>query len=315
MAMDLPKLDSLTKTWHTEPYPSISPTRPELSAKGKNVIVTGGGTGIGRAIAVAFAQAGAKSVSILGRRVDKLKEGAEAISKEATTKETKVLYEKADLSDRSQVDAALKSITDQVGKIDILVSNAGFLPTPGKLLDYDPAFLMRGFELNVLTTLNILQAFVPLAGPEPVVINTSTAIAHFRPVTGAGGYGISKAANLKLVDYFAWENPQIHVVNLQPGFVPTDLNGHPDEATDVGKFLCPLVTATHASRDHEKLMMAFCILAELPGQFAVWLASPEAKFLKSKFVWSNWDVPEMLEKAEEIKTTKLLDWKLEGIAM
>lgn len=306
MAVDLPSLDSLTKTWHTEPYPAISPTRPELSAKGKNVIVTGGGTGIGRAIAVAYAQAGAKSVSILGRRIDKLKEGAEVISKEAT-KETKVLCEKADLSDRSQVDAALKSITDQVGKIDILVSNAGFLPTPGMLLNYDPALLMQGFELNVLTTLNILQAFVPLAGPEPIVINVSTAIAHFRPVPGSGGYGVSKAANLKMVDYFAWENPQIHVVNLQPGYVPTDLNGHPAEATDVGKFL-PL----RCIEGSWKLTVS---LAELPGAFAVWLASPEAKFLKSKFVWSNWDVPEMLEKAEEIKTTKLLDWKLEGIAM
>ncbi|KIW18372.1 hypothetical protein PV08_02660 [Exophiala spinifera] len=284
---DLPEFKSLTKKFHTHPYPAISPTRPELSAKGKNVIVTGGGTGIGLGIAVAYAQAGAKSVAILGRRIDKLKEGAEVISKEAT-KDTKVIFGKADLSDRSQVDAALKSITDQFGKIDILVSNAGYLPTTGVLLDYDPALLMRGFELNVLTTLNILQAFVPLAGADPIVINVSTAMAHFRPVKGAGGYTITKAANLKLVDSFAWENPQIHVVNLQPGWVPTELNGYQKEATDV---------------------------AELPGQFAVWLASPEAKFLKSKFVWANWDVHELLEKAEEIKTTKLLDWKLEGVAM
>lgn len=70
-----PKPTSFTKTWHSTPYPLISPTRPALTAKNKNVVVTGGGTGIGNAIAIAFAQAGAKSVSILGRRREKLVTG------------------------------------------------------------------------------------------------------------------------------------------------------------------------------------------------------------------------------------------------
>ena len=45
--IEIPKFTSFTKTWHNKPYASISPSRPELSAKGKNVVVTGGGTGIG----------------------------------------------------------------------------------------------------------------------------------------------------------------------------------------------------------------------------------------------------------------------------
>ena len=238
---EMPALASFTEKWHTEPYPSIYPKRPELSSNGKNVIVTGGATGIGRSIALAFAQAGAKSVSIIGRRLDKLKEAADIISKEAS-KDTEVLYEQADLSDRGQVDAAMGSITAKSGKIDILVSNAGFLPTPGMLVGYDVGKLMQGFELNVLTTFNALQAFVPVAGPEPLVIHISTAIAHFRPISGVSGYGVSKAAALKIMDYFAWENPEIHVVNVQPGWVPTDLNGHEPRAPDVGTFpvsCCP----------------------------------------------------------------------------
>ncbi len=238
---EMPALVSFTEKWHTEPYSSISPKRPELSSSGKNVIVTGGATGIGRGIAVAFAQAGAKCVSIIGRRLDKLKEAADIISKEAS-KDTDVLYEQADLSDRGQVDAAFKSVTDKSGRIDILVSNAGFLPTPGMLVGYDAGKLMQGFELNVLTTFNALQAFVPLAGPQPLVIHISTAVAHFRPMAGASGYAASKAAALKIMDYFAWETPEIHVVNVQPGWVPTDLNGHEPRAPDVGTFpvsCCP----------------------------------------------------------------------------
>lgn len=57
------------------------------------------------------------------------------------------------------------------------------------------------------------------------------------------------------------------------------------------------------------------IEADLPGQFYVWLASPEARFLKGKFVWTNWDAQELLGKAEEIKSSKLLNWVLDGAPM
>lgn len=50
---------SFTKTYHNKPYDLISPSRPELSASGKNVVITGGGTGVGKSIALSFAQAGA----------------------------------------------------------------------------------------------------------------------------------------------------------------------------------------------------------------------------------------------------------------
>lgn len=55
--------------------------------------------------------------------------------------------------------------------------------------------------------------------------------------------------------------------------------------------------------------------AELPGHFCVWLASPEAKFLRGKFVWVNWDVDELKARAEEIARSKLLTTSLEGVPM
>ena len=58
------------------------------------------------------------------------------------------------------------------------------------------------------------------------------------------------------------------------------------------------------------------IIVALPGQFYVWLASPEARFLKSKFVWVNWDVDELKSRAEEIKEDPLLlNIHLDGLPM
>lgn len=61
--------------------------------------------------------------------------------------------------------------------------------------------------------------------------------------------------------------------------------------------------------------MRLVVAVELPGQFAVWLASPEAKFLRSKFVWANWDVKELLARKNEIRETKLLNLILDGVLM
>jgi hypothetical protein len=57
------------------------------------------------------------------------------------------------------------------------------------------------------------------------------------------------------------------------------------------------------------------IQAELPGQFCVWLASKEARFLRGKFLWANWDVEELMQRAEEIRNSKLLNLVLDGVPM
>ncbi len=229
----MPNIISFTPTFHSTPYPFISPTRPALSAAGKNVLITGGGTGIGHAIASAFALAGAKSVSILGRRSDKLAAGAATISSQSPT--TTVLYETADLLNPTQTITAFQTIVSKTGPIDILVANAGGLAPPGPVAGYSADAFTQSITASTLSLFNAFQAFKSHAGPAPVLLHTSSCMANIAPTPGMGAYSVSKAAALKLADFIGAENPDVRVVNVQPGWVATELNGFQKEATDSGE--------------------------------------------------------------------------------
>ena len=121
---------SLTKTWYNDSYPAIDPNkRPELAQKGKTVVITGADTGVGRGIAHTFADAGAAKIVILGRRDETLQETKRLL--EAKNGAVTVTAHPADVSDT----AAVKKAADEIGKWDILVSNAAHLPTLRPLLD------------------------------------------------------------------------------------------------------------------------------------------------------------------------------------
>jgi NAD(P)-dependent dehydrogenase (short-subunit alcohol dehydrogenase family) len=216
---------SFTKTWHNKPYPQISPTRPGLEVIGKVVFITGGGSGIGKATAIAFAQAGAKAIAIFGRRVERLKSAADEIRK-AGLSDTRVVFEGVDLTQRAAVDAAFSSAVKQVdrAKIDIFISNAGILTPPGTVGGYDEKEFYKGIELIMGSAFNAIGMALPLLAPKAKVFNISSAIAHTDFVPDVWLYSATKAANIKMFDYLQIENPDLHVVNVQPGVVATEIN-------------------------------------------------------------------------------------------
>lgn len=133
---------SFTKTFHDDTYPAIDPTkRPELTLKGKKVVISGGGAGIGRGLTHAFAQAGAASIAILGRRSGMLlKTKAEVEGKHS---DITITTHSADIVDAASVEKAAK----EIGSWDILISNAGYLSSPSHLVDSDPTEWWRSFEV------------------------------------------------------------------------------------------------------------------------------------------------------------------------
>ncbi|KFA54583.1 hypothetical protein S40293_02238 [Stachybotrys chartarum IBT 40293] len=279
---------TFTKTYHNTTYAAISPTRPELSYAGKNVLVTGGGSGIGQAISIGFAEAGAKSVTILGRRVERLQQGLAEIKEAAGDTPTELLYEAADIAEPSQLAKAFESVAAKVGKIDVLVSNASAAGTVGKLTDLKPGDLADALRTDVVGALNVFQAFIPVAGPSPIVLNTSSALAYIDPYPNIAIYVAAKAAALRIWQAVAVEHPELRLVHIQPGYIPTAINNYAKDATD-----------------------SF----ELPRHFYPWVGSDEAKFLRNKFVWANWDVEELMERADEIAGSQLLTIGLEGAPM
>src|SRR5437867_2134003 len=93
--------------------------RPISSSRMQTVIVTGGATGIGRAVASAFAEQRARVV-IVGRREGELRAAAEALGPSVT-------WHRADIGDREQVLRVIERAVAESGPLDVLVNNAGFV--------------------------------------------------------------------------------------------------------------------------------------------------------------------------------------------
>jgi NAD(P)-dependent dehydrogenase (short-subunit alcohol dehydrogenase family) len=222
---------SPTKTWHDNTYPSLSPTRPELSAKGKAVLITGGGTGIGAETARYFAQAGAARIAILGRREQPLLDTKASIEQKFPGVE--VFVATTDVTKESEVDAAFSKFAGN-GKIDVVISNAG-VSGPKEPVDIvDTEKFMQGVEQNIKGALYVGRAFLRHASADAVAVNVSSHAAHmhFGPVFAS--YSVAKMAAVRLWDSVAAVNPNLSIFHIQPGIVDTAMNREAGGVAAVG---------------------------------------------------------------------------------
>ncbi|KAF2666050.1 oxidoreductase [Microthyrium microscopicum] len=284
MAAPLP---SATTKWHTDTYEALSPRRPELSAKGKTVLITGGGTGIGAETALYFAEAGAARIALLGRREQPLLDTKAKIEKKFAGIE--VFVASTDITNQSAVNDAFAKFAG-ASKIDVFVSNAALLGPPESVNDVEADKLIDAVQANLKGAMYVAQAFLRYASPDAVAINVTTAMAHLNMVPGFQSYNVSKLAVFRLWDSLAFVNPKLRVFHMHPGVVDTALSR---EAGGVESF----------GMDDK---------VALPASFAVWLSSDEARFLKGKFCWANWDVDELKAKAKAIEASPQLSIQLVG---
>ena len=303
MASRIDMTHAFTREYHRTPYAAISPTQPAVSAAGKTIVITAGHTGIGYSIAENFGRAGAAHVVIVGRRQDVLDKARTTLSAGHTG--TKFHAFAGTIVDEKRVKEIFASVRADIAEPDILVTSAAYFPHFASVLELDAEQLREAFATNVLGNLSLLRAFLDMPSSakvgqaekmQKIVLEVSTGAVHVDiPKTGA--YSSSKLAFTRLmssVQTEALKNPDprydLHVRSFHPGAVLTQT------AKDYGM--------TEETRPWDSV--------ELPGQFSVWLASGQADFLTGRFVWSNMDVVELLERKEEIVKNGLLELGLWG---
>ncbi|KAH6651610.1 hypothetical protein BKA67DRAFT_571350 [Truncatella angustata] len=278
----MPSAETYT-TYHRTTYPYIDPTQPKFSCAGKNVLVTGGGYGIGKGIARSFAKARASNLILLGRTSSILEETKAEL--EAEFPSTKVHISPADITDAAAINKIFNFSVSELGHVDIVVNNAAFLPTISALKDADLKNWWRGFEVNVLGTATVTQAFLKTkpAGLKGTVISINTSVAHYGIFPGYSAYVASKMASQRMNESFQAESSDVRFISLQPGGVDTEM---------YAKFHMP---EDYAMTD-----------IQLPSDTCVWLASDEAEFLGGRFVWTNWDAEELIKRKDTIISEKEL---------
>jgi len=214
---------SPTDAWHDNTYPAISPSRPELSARGKTVVITGGGTGIGAATAHAFAEAGATRIALLGRREQPLLDTKGAIQEKSPGVE--VFTRSTDVANKDEVDSAFAAFVGEGNnKIHVLVSNAattGPIPPVGEA---DGAEFLEAIQINLRGSLNVAEAFLRCAAADAVIVDVNSNAAHMNVAPALQAYSISKFAVFRLWDCVGFANPGLSVYHLQPGVVDTAMN-------------------------------------------------------------------------------------------
>lgn len=187
-----------------------------MSLEGKNALVTGSTTGIGRAIAEGLTQAGAR-VFVNGRNREQGKEVA---------RECGGTYIHADLAHPDDVASLANQLSARVGALDVLVNNAGM--EQGATLENLTGDVLRStFEVNLFAPIELTRALLPLlrAARSASIINVTSIHDHV-PYSGNSAYASSKAALAMFTRVLAIElGPEgIRVNALAPGAVETNLN-------------------------------------------------------------------------------------------
>ena len=229
-----------TPTTRHDTYPAVSPTNPALSSKGKIVIITDGGSGIGAATALSFAKSGARAIIITGRTEKSLAASVAAIKALGLSCEAR--YFIADVVDAPRVEAVFFAVSAEFGPIDVVVSKAGYLPDHGLLKDERLEDWWCAFQVNALGAFTVLQAFLRHATRDATFISIASALAHLY-FPGFSSYRASKPVAVELLQDAQEEWPERRFFNVQPGPIDTETSSKSNlPGNDTGEWRSPFYT-------------------------------------------------------------------------
>jgi len=193
-----------------------------LSLAKKTAIVSGGSKGIGKAIAMKLAQAGA-NVVICSRK----KENLDIAVNEAESNGLTLIPIECNTSNKESIKSVVDHTIEKFDRVDVLVNNAAANPYYGPILNSEDSHWDKIFDVNVKGYFNFVKACskTMIANNSGKIINVAS-IAAKTPLEGLGVYNISKAAVVMLTKVLAKElgEHNINVNTLAPGLIKTDFS-------------------------------------------------------------------------------------------
>ena len=192
-----------------------------IDMSGKVVLITGGSRGLGRAMALGFADAGA-DLAIASRKLESL----EATAKEIEALGRRVFAQACHVGYWDQVDALADAVYDHFGKIDVLINNAGMSPMYGRPDEIPEALYDKVLEVNLKGPFrlcaNIGQRMIDAGGGAIINISSGAAI---RPRRNVITYAAAKAGLNAMTEAFADAyGPSVRVNAIMPGPFLTDIS-------------------------------------------------------------------------------------------
>ena len=231
---------------------------------GRRAVITGGDSGIGRAVALAFAREGA-DVAVV-HLPEEQQDADETLQLVKDAGRTGISIA-GDLRDEQFCRAVIERTVAELGGLDVLVNNAAYQMQQGGLADVTTEQLERVFTTNVFALFWLCQAAVPHLSPGSSIINTSS-VQAYQPKPGLMDYAATKAAIINITKSLSQEltakGIRVNVVAPGPIWTPLIPATMPPEEVDSFRTQAPLGRAGQP--------------AEVAGAY-VFLASQESSFI------------------------------------
>ena len=253
-----------------------------MELRGRRCLVTGGGRGIGRAIALALAREGAR-LALMARTESELDKTAALLSSMGG----EALKLRVDVGRREEVDEAIEEILAGWGGVDVLVNNAGIQGPIGRVEEVDPEDWMQALQVNLggcfYCTRKVLPAMIAQGYGKIINLSGGGAVGP-RPFFSA--YSASKAGVGRFSENLAGEVAEygIDVNAIAPGAVNTRML---DERLEAGA----VVGAGEMDSD-QQLLRDGGTDPECPAALVVYLSSPRSDGLTGRLlaaVWDRWE--------------------------